>query len=75
MGTLGTERGMFSGGKQHCMVESVNEGWNNSIPVTKPRPQPDNAVGFRRPFLLILFQGRILYALLVPNVRSGVRLN
>lgn len=31
-----------------CLVESVNEGWNNSIPVTKPRPQPDYAVGFRR---------------------------
>jgi hypothetical protein len=30
------------------MVESVNEGWNNSIPVTKPRPQPDYAVGFGR---------------------------
>ena len=26
------------------MVESVNEGWNNSIPVTKPRPQPDYAL-------------------------------
>ena len=31
-----------------CMIESVNEGWNNSIPLTKPRPQPDYAVGFRR---------------------------
>lgn len=31
-----------------CLVESVNEGWNNSIPVTKPRPQPDYAVGFKR---------------------------
>lgn len=30
------------------LVESVNEGWNNSIPVTKPRPQPDYAVGFKR---------------------------
>ena len=29
-------------------VESVNEGWNNSIPIIKPRPQPDYAVGFRR---------------------------
>ncbi|MCJ1231380.1 hypothetical protein MMC12_008057 [Toensbergia leucococca] len=28
------------------LVESVNEGWNNSIPVTIPRPQPDYAVGF-----------------------------
>ncbi|KAK4995684.1 hypothetical protein LTR66_004545 [Elasticomyces elasticus] len=31
-----------------CLIESVNEGWNNAIPVTKPRPQPDYAVGFRR---------------------------
>ncbi len=30
------------------LVESVNEGWNNCIPVTNPRPQPDFAVGFRR---------------------------
>lgn len=30
------------------LVESVNEGWNNSIPITNPRPQPDFAVGFRR---------------------------
>jgi hypothetical protein len=30
------------------LVESVNAGWNNSIPITSPRPQPDLAVGFRR---------------------------
>lgn len=30
------------------LVESVNEGWNNSVPVTNPRPQPDFSVGFRR---------------------------
>ncbi|KAK5311903.1 hypothetical protein LTR93_011543 [Exophiala xenobiotica] len=37
-------------GSQHCrlLIESVNEGWNNSIPLTKPRPQPDYSVGFRR---------------------------
>jgi len=29
-------------------IESVNEGWNSSYPVTKPRPQSDYAVGFRR---------------------------
>ncbi|KAF2790773.1 hypothetical protein K505DRAFT_351755 [Melanomma pulvis-pyrius CBS 109.77] len=29
------------------LVESVNAGWNNSIPITSPRPQPDFAVGFR----------------------------
>lgn len=32
----------------NIMVESVNEGWNNSLPVTRPRPQPDYAVGFRQ---------------------------
>jgi hypothetical protein len=30
------------------LIESVNEGWNNSIPITKTRPQPDYAVAFRR---------------------------
>ena len=31
-----------------CLIESTNEGWNNSIAVTKTRPQPDYSVGFRR---------------------------
>ncbi|RMZ73304.1 phosphatidylserine decarboxylase [Pyrenophora seminiperda CCB06] len=31
-----------------CLIESVNEGWNNAIPLTGTRPQPDYAVGFRR---------------------------
>ena len=31
----------------NVLVESVNEGWNNSIPITATRPQPDYAVGFR----------------------------
>ncbi|TPX10699.1 uncharacterized protein E0L32_008268 [Thyridium curvatum] len=30
------------------LTESVNEGWNNSIPFTSTRPQPDYSVGFRR---------------------------
>lgn len=30
------------------LIESVNEGWNNSIPLTKTRPQPDYSVGFKR---------------------------
>ncbi|KAL8952978.1 MAG: hypothetical protein Q9222_001154 [Ikaeria aurantiellina] len=30
------------------LVESVNEGWNNCVPITSTRPQPDFAVGFRR---------------------------
>jgi hypothetical protein len=29
-------------------IESVNDGWNNAIPITKPRPQPGYAIGFRR---------------------------
>ena len=28
------------------LIQSVNDGWNNSIPVTKPRPQRDYSVGF-----------------------------
>ena len=31
-----------------CLIESVNEGWNNAIPVIGPRPQPDHAVGLKR---------------------------
>lgn len=30
-----------------CLIESVNEGWNNSNPFIQPRPQPDYTVGFR----------------------------
>jgi hypothetical protein len=30
------------------LIESVNEGWNNSIPLTGTRPQPDYSVGLRR---------------------------
>ncbi|KAF2175336.1 hypothetical protein K469DRAFT_69192 [Zopfia rhizophila CBS 207.26] len=30
------------------LVESVNEGWENCIPLIDPRPQPDYAVGFGR---------------------------
>jgi hypothetical protein len=31
-----------------CLIESTNEGWNNSIPLTTTRPQPDYSVGFKR---------------------------
>ncbi|KXL45558.1 MAG: hypothetical protein FE78DRAFT_90381 [Acidomyces sp. 'richmondensis'] len=31
-----------------CLIESVNEGWNNAIPLTSTRPQPDYSVGFKR---------------------------
>ncbi|KAF2258002.1 hypothetical protein CC78DRAFT_505403 [Lojkania enalia] len=30
------------------LIESTNEGWNNSIPLTGTRPQPDYSVGFKR---------------------------
>lgn len=37
-------------GAEHLkkVVETISEGWENSIPVTKSRPQPDYAVGFDR---------------------------
>jgi mRNA-degrading endonuclease YafQ of YafQ-DinJ toxin-antitoxin module len=37
-------------GAEHieCLVEAVNKSWNNSIPVTKPCPQPNYLVGFNR---------------------------
>lgn len=30
------------------LIASVDEGWNNSLPLTRPRPQPDYSVGFNR---------------------------
>jgi hypothetical protein len=30
------------------LIESTNEGWNNSIPLTGTYPQPNYSVGFRR---------------------------
>ncbi|KAK5656226.1 hypothetical protein OQA88_4987 [Cercophora sp. LCS_1] len=30
------------------LIESVNEGWNNAIPLTWTRPQPDYSADFRR---------------------------
>ncbi|KAJ8118899.1 hypothetical protein ONZ43_g3902 [Nemania bipapillata] len=37
-------------GAEHLesLTESVNEGWNNSVPLAGTRPQPDYSVGFRR---------------------------
>lgn len=37
-------------GDEACrvLIESTNDGWNNSIPITQTRPQPDYSVGFRR---------------------------
>lgn len=34
--------------KFECLIESINEGWNNSMPLTGEHPQPDYSVGFRR---------------------------
>ncbi|EHK24854.1 uncharacterized protein TRIVIDRAFT_61612 [Trichoderma virens Gv29-8] len=31
-----------------CLIEILNEGWNNSVPLTGARPQPDYSVGFWR---------------------------
>lgn len=30
-----------------CLVEALNEGWNSSLPLIDPRPQPDYCDGFR----------------------------
>ncbi|KAF1358567.1 hypothetical protein EJ07DRAFT_179789 [Lizonia empirigonia] len=38
----------YGAAKLECLVEAVNEGWNNSIPLTKTSPQPDYSVGFKR---------------------------
>ncbi|EJT79603.1 hypothetical protein GGTG_04687 [Gaeumannomyces tritici R3-111a-1] len=38
----------FGASHLDILVESVNEWWNNSVPFTSPRPQPDYSVGFRR---------------------------
>ena len=38
-----------SGAKQlEILAESVNGGWDNCVPVTSTRPQPDFAIGFKR---------------------------
>ncbi|RDA85284.1 hypothetical protein CP532_5927 [Ophiocordyceps camponoti-leonardi (nom. inval.)] len=38
----------FGAAHLNILTESVNQGWNNSIPLTGTRPQPDYSVGFRR---------------------------
>ncbi|MCJ1309554.1 hypothetical protein MMC25_003214 [Agyrium rufum] len=30
------------------LIETLNEGWSNSVPILGPRPQPDYGVGFKR---------------------------
>ncbi|KAF2453096.1 hypothetical protein BDY21DRAFT_424709 [Lineolata rhizophorae] len=39
---------VFGAKALEVLVESVNEGWNNSIPLLGSRLQPDYAVGFKR---------------------------
>lgn len=36
----------FSTNHLDRIVESVNEGWNDCYPITKPRPQPDSAFAY-----------------------------
>ena len=38
----------FGARELECLIESTNEGWNNSVSLTQTRPQPDYSVGFRR---------------------------
>jgi hypothetical protein len=38
----------YGAGHLDILIESVNEGWNNSMRVTGTRPQPDYSVGFKR---------------------------
>jgi hypothetical protein len=38
----------FGAQELDILIETMNEGWNNSIPLTATRPQPDYSVGFRR---------------------------
>ncbi|KAI9798608.1 MAG: hypothetical protein M1825_005306 [Sarcosagium campestre] len=39
---------IYGASELDCLIESTNEGWNNSLPLTGTRPQPDYSVGFRR---------------------------
>ena len=43
-------QGLFSDGHTACrtLTESVDEGWNQTQPITLIRPQPDFSVGFQR---------------------------
>ncbi|KAF5018596.1 hypothetical protein F66182_9425 [Fusarium sp. NRRL 66182] len=39
---------IYGASELDCLIESTNEGWSNSLPLTGTRPQPDYSVGFRR---------------------------
>ncbi|EQK97829.1 hypothetical protein OCS_06458 [Ophiocordyceps sinensis CO18] len=39
---------IFGASHLGILIESVNAGWNNSVPLTGTRPQPDYSVAFRR---------------------------
>ncbi|KIV98426.1 uncharacterized protein PV09_09758 [Verruconis gallopava] len=38
----------YGAGHLKILIESTNEGWSNSFPLTGTRPQPDYSVGFKR---------------------------
>ncbi|KAF2395979.1 hypothetical protein EJ06DRAFT_534422 [Trichodelitschia bisporula] len=38
----------YGAGHLKILIESTNEGWNNSLPLTGTCPQPDFSVGFKR---------------------------
>ena len=39
---------IFGAEHLNVLIDSTNEGWNNSMPLTGIRPQPDYSVGFKR---------------------------
>lgn len=39
---------VFGAAHLEHVIESVNEGWNNAIPLTETGPQPDYSAGFSR---------------------------
>ncbi|ATY67240.1 hypothetical protein A9K55_000341 [Cordyceps militaris] len=39
---------IYGASELDCLMESMNEGWSNSLPLTGTRPQPDYSVGFKR---------------------------
>ena len=42
------ESSVMSTKRLKTLIESVNEDWDNSIALTKPRPQPDYTIGCKR---------------------------
>lgn len=74
------------GAKHLKNVENSNQGWNNSIPITKVPPHPDSSAGFQREakkarahyrrlvcWRVLTLRGHVLYVVSVPHVRGQVR--